>query len=67
MINTPIALLINELTKIFSIKQVLKGAGRRLIKEVRKIHCGDTLGSLLEMQTAASSLFRFSCNKSIVR
>lgn len=60
MINTPIALLINELTKIFSIKQVLKGEGRRPIK----IHCGDNLGFLLEMQIPTFNLFRISCNKS---
>ena len=49
MINKPIASLINELTKIFSIKQVLKGEGRRQIREVRQRHCRDTLGSLLKM------------------
>lgn len=50
-INKPIALLFNELTKIFSIKQILKGEGKRQMKEVRKTHYGDALESLLRMQT----------------
>lgn len=66
-INKNISLLINELAKIFSIKQVLKREATRWIREVRKIRYGDALGSLLKMQRLSFNLFRFACNKSMVR